>query len=166
MDRQPVLRALVGLLLATLALTSCGLSVPADPEDTLERVTQGTLRVGVSPQPPWTGVDADGEPTGPEIDLVTGFAERLDAEVDWVVGGEEQLVTLLEHGDLDLVVGGFTADTPWSEQAAVTRPYHEGVDATGESVELVMLARMGENAFLRDLETFLHEWEQRQDQGR
>ncbi len=155
-----VLRTVLGVLCLVLTLASCGVSIPADPDDTLERVRQGTLRVGVSPQPPWTGVDAAGEPVGRDVDLVADFAAGLGAEVRWVVGGEEQLITALEHGDLDLMVGGLTKDTPWTDKAAVTRPYAHGVDATGEPIELVMATPMGENAFLRSLETFLFEQEQ------
>ena len=33
------------------------------------------------------------------------------------------LILALEHGDLDLVIGGLTADTPWTEHAAITKPY-------------------------------------------
>src|SRR5688572_14343275 len=101
-----VLRTVLVVVCLLLTLASCGVSIPADPDDTLERVRQGTLRVGVSPQPPWTGVDAAGEPVGREVDLVADFAAGLGAEVRWVVGGEEQLITALEHGDLDLMVGG------------------------------------------------------------
>jgi polar amino acid transport system substrate-binding protein len=155
-----VLSTVLGVLCLVLTLASCGVSIPADPDDTLERVRQGTLRVGVSPQPPWTGVDAAGEPVGRDVDLVADFAAGLGAEVRWVVGGEEQLITALEHGDLDLMVGGLTKDTPWTDKAAVTRPYAHGVDATGEPIELVMATPMGENAFLRSLETFLFEQEQ------
>ena len=153
------LRFALGVVCLVLAAPGCGVSIPADPDDTLERVREGTLRVGVSPQPPWTGVDAAGEPVGREVDLVADFAAGLDAEVRWVVGGEEHLVTAMEHGQLDLVVGGLTKDSPWSEKAALTRPYAQGVDARGEPIELVMATRMGENGFLRSLEAFLFEQE-------
>lgn len=150
-------RPLVGaVLLLVLVLTACGNPFPADPDDTLHRVRGATLRVGLSPHPPWTTVDPDGRPSGREVDLVSEFADRLDAEVSFLVGGEEQLVTRLGQGELDLVIGGLTADTPWSDKVAVTRPYVRTVDTVGEPVELVMAAPMGENAFLRSLETFLH----------
>lgn len=145
------------MVTAALSSTACGISVPADPDDTLERVRGGTLRVGVSPHPPWTEVGADGRPAGREVELVTAFANQLQAEPEWVIGGEEQLVTRLEHGQLDLVIGGITADTPWSDKVSVTRPYLEATDAAGKPIKLVMAAPMGENAFLRSLEVFLHE---------
>ena len=71
------------------------------------------------------------------------------------MGGEEPLIGELEHGRLDLVVGGLTADSPWSDKAAITKPYTEAPDATGKPVGRVMAAPMGENAFLLELEEFL-----------
>lgn len=140
-----------------LALTGCGMSIPADPDSTLARVGGGTLRVGVSPHPPFVAVDGSGRPTGEEVELVEEFAQRIEADIVWTVGGEEQLITRLEHDRLDLVIGGLTADTPWSEKVAVTRPYREARDAVGQPVDLVMVTAMGENAFLQALEVFLHE---------
>ena len=138
-----------------LALTAgCGLSIPADPDDILARVTGTKLRVGVSPNPPWTELGETG-PRGTEADLVKAFAQTLDAEVEWVVGGEEALIAALEHGELHLVIGGLTAETPWVEQVAITKPYAETRDARGERQELVMAAPPGENAYLLRLEKFL-----------
>lgn len=145
------------MLLLVLVVTSCGRPFPADPDHTLERVQGNTLRVGVSPHPPWTEIGPGGRPTGREVALVRGFADRLGAEPIWVAGGEEQLVTAMEHHELDLFIGGLSADTPWSDKVAVTRPYLRTTDARGDRLELVMAAPLGENAFLRSLETYLHE---------
>jgi ABC-type amino acid transport substrate-binding protein len=152
------MRRIVALvvILATLLTAGCA-SFPADPEDTLERVTGGVLRVGVSPNPPHTEVRGTAEPEGSEVVLVRDFAATLPAEIEWTVGGEEMLILALEHGDLDLVIGGLTADTPWAEHAAITKPYAKAIDPAGEPVELVMAARLGENAFLLRLERFLRE---------
>jgi polar amino acid transport system substrate-binding protein len=136
-------------------LASCGLSVPTDPNGTLDRVTGATLRVGVSPNPPWTDVTQGSEPTGTEVVLVREFAATLPAEVSWTVGGEEALITALEHGELDLVIGGLTADTPWEKHVAITKPYAEGTGPDGKRIKLVMAAPPGENAYLLRLEKFL-----------
>lgn len=129
----------------TLLLSGCGLQVPTDPEGTLERVEGGELRVGLA---------ADSER---EEVLVEGFAEELDAAVSWREGGEEQLMTALEDGELDLVIGGLSDQTPWSTHAAITRPYAESVDGRGRTVRHVMAAPLGENAFLVELETYLEQ---------
>lgn len=148
-------RARAALALVVLTLTACGVTVPTDPDDTLDTVRGGELRAGVSPHEPWTAVGADGTPSGLEVDLVEDFARTLDAEVVWTPGGEEQLVGDLERGDLDLVVGGFSASTPWTSKAAVTVAYVTVTDPDGKPEGHVMLTPMGENAFLVELERFL-----------
>lgn len=136
-------------------LGGCGVTVPTDPDGTIERVRGGELRVGVSPHEPWTQVGAGGTPTGLEPELVEGFARSLDADVVWTPGGEEELVGDLDRGELDLVVGGFTASTPWTSHAAVTVSYVTVTDPDGKPEGHVMLTPMGENAFLVALERYL-----------
>ncbi|MFH5823812.1 transporter substrate-binding domain-containing protein [Georgenia sp. AZ-5] len=144
------------LLLAAL-LTGCGATIPTDPDGTLDRVTStGVLRVGVSPNPPWTIVTSqEAPPRGTEAELVGEFAESLGAEIEWTVGGEEALVGELERGQLDLVIGGLTARSPWSQKAALTYRYTTAVGPEGTEELHVMAAPMGENAFLVELEHFL-----------
>lgn len=142
----------LGLIL--LLTTACA-SFPSDPDDTLERVRGGVLRVGVSPHEPWTRLTGVGDPSGTEPELVRRFAAGLGAEVTWTPGGEEELMTQLEEGELDLVVGGLTADTPWTDKAAITQPYARARDDAGKMREHVMAAPLGENAFLLALEKFL-----------
>lgn len=108
--------------LAMLVLTaSC--NIPRDPEGTLERVTGGTLRVGITEADPW--VIIEDEPTGVEVRLVEGFAQTLSADVEWVEGTEAELIGALERRELDLVIGGFTSKSPWAQKAAITAHYHE-----------------------------------------
>ena len=135
---------------------SCS-ALPADPEGTLERVSGGTLRVGVSNAPPFTEVDGDGEPAGSETDLVRDFAASVDADVEFFESGEEHLMQRLAEGDLDLVIGGLSDSSPWTDKAALTRPYAEVTDGYGKQRKLVMAAPLGENAFLVRLEEFLTE---------
>ncbi len=148
------------LVACTFAGTSCT-NFPADPAGTLDRVTGGTLRVGVSHSPPATDVSG-AEPAGPEADLARGFAASLDAGVEWTEGGEEYLMEALKQGDLDLVIGGLTESTPWTDKAAVTRPYAESTNDWGEPRKHVLAAPLGENAFLSALEGFLADREQGQ----
>jgi hypothetical protein len=49
----------------------------------------------------------------------------LNAEVDWTVGPESEVLGALRKQELDLVVGGLTEDTPWKDRVALTRPYLE-----------------------------------------
>ena len=64
-----------------LALGACG-AIPADTEGTLDRATGGTLVVGVSEHRPWTTIGDAGEITGTEADLITSFAESIDADIE------------------------------------------------------------------------------------
>lgn len=111
---------LPALLAAAVLLAGCAL--PRDPEGTLARVQGATLRAGVTEAEPWART-GDGAPAGVEVALVERFAEELGAEVRWFDGSEAELVEALHVHELDLVIGGLTADTPWQAQAAVTRPY-------------------------------------------
>lgn len=151
--RRSALAALLGAALIGLsACTSSG--YPADPDGTLDRVSGGTLRAGVVHHPPH--VDAAGaEPAGPEPDLIRSFAAAHGADVEWTVTGEEALMTALEKGDVDLVAGGLTSDSPWTTHASLTRGYAEAPGPDGEPVELVMAVPLGENQMLSALEAHL-----------
>lgn len=135
------------------ALAGCGMTIPSDPDGTLDRVTGGELRVGVSVNPPWTAPGPDR--SGTEVDLVREFADRLDAKIAWTEGGEETLAGAMERGELDLIIGGLTAESPWADKVALTAPYTNWTDDRGQTRDQVMAVPMGENAFLFELESFL-----------
>lgn len=143
-------------LAAVLALAGCGSPYPADPAGTLERVVDGTLRVGASENGEW--VDIDGEDVqGTEADLVRDFAARLGADIEWASGTEHVLAEELKHGQLDLVIGGLDDKTPWAQHGGLTRVYTESRDSRGSLHKHVMLVPLGENAFLLELDRFLME---------
>lgn len=145
--------AVTTALLLSTALAGCGLTIPTDPDGTLTSVRDAELRVGFSPDPGLITSDGSGDPDGSLHELVSGFADTVDADVDWTEGSEETLVGMLERGDLDLVVGGMTDRSPWIDRAGMTRGY-PGIDgADGRSI--VMLVPLGENGFLSALETYL-----------
>jgi ABC-type amino acid transport substrate-binding protein len=153
------MRRLTGvvLLVAVVFLTECQVSIPADPDGTLESVTGSVLRAGASPNGDLVVVDGGEDVSGVEADIVEQFAASVDATVEWTIGSEEALVRGLDDGRLDLAVAGFSKETPWVEQAGVTRPYLDVETADGASRRVVMLVPIGENAFLSELETFLTE---------
>jgi hypothetical protein len=142
------------LPIVLLMLFGCGLTIPADPDHTLDRVRGGVLRVGASPNEPWIIWGAEREPTGREADLVRRFAQSIDARVEWTRGGEEALIDQMERGELDLVAGGLTAESPWMKKAALTKPY-VAVPTPHGTEKHVLAAPLGENAFLVALERFL-----------
>lgn len=147
-------RALVLVLLILLAGCSAP-DFPRDPEGTLLRVMGGELHVGVSPNPPHTEVADDGSVSGTEVGIIEDWAATLGAEVVWSSGAESALMEQLRLGELDVLVGGLASDSPWSTHAALTRPYTEVTGPDGNPQKLVLAARLGENALLVSLESFL-----------
>ena len=144
------------LLLATLTLAAaCGL--PRDPEGTLDRVREGTLRVGFVVDTPWVTEAGQGA-GGIEGAIATELARGLGARIAWTHASETPLLTALHEGDLDLVIAGLTKDSPWSAKASFTRPYY--VDTTevhGKRTEVphVVAVRPGENAWQVHVERVL-----------
>ena len=142
-------------VLLMTASTGCGSTVPVDTAGTLSRVRDGELRVGITHNPPWTDTSPAAGMVGSEVQLVERFAAKLDADISWSEGSEAILADSLHRGELDLVIGGFTDDTPWTQDAAITAPYLEQRDDHGEMKKHVVLTRPGENRFLMTMESFL-----------
>lgn len=144
--------------LALLAIVGClaGCSgIPADPDGTLDRIRDGgVLRAGASPAEGLVDVSG-GDPDGTLPGVVEDYAASLDAEVEWAVDSEERLVAALERGELDVVIGGMTDASPWTDRAAVTRGYPALAENGRDPVAL--LAPLGENALLVSLEEHLDE---------
>ena len=138
------------LLLACAALLTGCAALPVDVEGTFDRASGGTLVVGVSEHRPWVHVDDSGHVTGSEADLITSFAESIDATIDWAEGPESVLAGKIRDGEVDVVIGGLTASSPWADFMALTRPYQ----TVGEE-EMVMGVRLGENELLVNLERHL-----------
>ncbi len=138
------------LILVVALLTGCQ-NFPKDPEKTLEQVTNGTLKVGYSENPPWV-VKGPAGPTGIEPDLVKAFANGLNAKIEWQNDSEQNLMEELEKHNLHLVIAGVTDDTPWKSKISFTRPYVEL-----QKKKHVFCVIMGENAFITKLESFLRQ---------
>lgn len=145
----------IGVLL--LVAAGCQSSFPADSQGSLERVTGGELRIGIAENPPFTEVAPDGAFSGSEVELITAYAETIDAEIHWVPAGENALAAEMVEGNIDLVIGGLASDVPWTSEIALTRPYTSTLGPDGKPVDIVMGVRPGENALMVDLERFLAE---------
>jgi len=141
--------------MATLALAGCG-QIPADVDGTTDRIRGGEVRIGITHNPPWTDTSGP-QPTGSEVELMQEFADTLDAEIEWREDSEGVLADALHEGVIDVAIGGYTDDTPWTDLAAVTGPYLEVQNERGAVEKHVMLTRAGENQLLVRLETFLLE---------
>jgi ABC-type amino acid transport substrate-binding protein len=148
-----VILATVLSTVLTAALSGCGITIPTDPNGTLDDIRGGTVHAGVSLSEGLAHESPAGTPRGPVIELVDEFAEEQGARVEWTIDSEERLVDELESGDLDIAVGGMTDQTPWTDRAGVTRGYAEIEGSAGRSI--VMLVPLGENELLSTLEEFL-----------
>ena len=99
----------------------------------------------------------DGAVSGSEVELLTDYAETIDAEVEWVPAGENTLAAMMREGQLDVVVGGLASDVPWTSEIAATRPYTTTTGPDGAEVKIVVGVQPGENALMTDIERFLAE---------
>ena len=137
MERLGTRRAIV-----LLALTLGGCEFPKDANSTLERVRAGQpLRIGWSAAEPWTRGTGAQEPHGIESELVRVWAQSLGARIEWVAGGEAQLVQALQENTVDVALAGFEKSAPWGGKIGQTQPYlktgivigaREGTTAPGD----------------------------------
>jgi len=140
--------------LAAVLLSGCE-DYPRDPQDTTDNARRGTVRVGVTENPPWTILR--GGPCGPEPALAMEFARTLGSKVRWERGSESVLLERLEKFELDIVIAGLTTETPWKSRIGTTIPYLTAdTDADGRPEEHIMAVPPGENGWLSRLDRFLH----------
>lgn len=149
MSRRTGWAALQVTALLAVLLLSGGCNLPQDPEATLERVRGGTLRVGISENPPWTGLAGDSA-NGLEAELLDRFANELSAHIEWTPDTEGDLLPALERGELDIVICGLHDGTPWRDRVGLTQPY-----LTIGNKKHVMAVAPGENRLLLELDRFL-----------
>lgn len=127
----PILASIWGILAGTPHF-------PKDPEDTLTRVQHDKmLRVGYTNAEPWV-VPSGPEPQGIEPALVRTLARKLGARVAWVAGTEQHLYQALAQHELDLLIAGTTAESPWKEEVGLTRPYLETAVYVGAAPGVVV----------------------------
>ncbi len=112
---------IIAALICFHLLVACD-DYPRDPKGSLLAAQNQVLKVGASEFSPWIRWQ-NGIATGSEATLVEDFARSIGARVEWIKGSEEMLMTMLEVHELHLVVGGITAESPWSRRVALTRPY-------------------------------------------
>lgn len=142
--------------LCFVILLAPGCHIPDDVESTTERVRGGVLRVGYCNSAPWAyGQD---HPRGVEVELINELARQLHTTVHWFDGPESVLFEQLHRGQLDLVIGGVTDDTPWSGKVGLTEWYVQSRSpVTGEIQSHVWATPPGENQWLTLVDRFLQQ---------
>jgi polar amino acid transport system substrate-binding protein len=108
-----------------VVLVAAGCAFPRDPRGTLERVQNGTMRVGIVENDPWARME-EGHASGVEVELLKGFAQQLGAEASFVPGTTPELLEAAREAEVDVLIGGFTSTSPGvseGKEAGVTGSY-------------------------------------------
>lgn len=108
-------------LLYVICLTSCE-QYPKDPANTLEKVQNNVLRAGITESPPYVIIKND-EPSGIEVEIIKGFAQELNARIEWVKGSEETIMELLKERELHICAGGFSSKSLWKKHVYLVEPH-------------------------------------------
>jgi len=125
-------------LLLAASLAACS-DIPKDSEGSLDQIReQKSFRVGLI-----AGSD-DGEGRGRR--LIEAVAAEAGARPQVTAGAAEHLLTQLEDGEIDLVVGTMAKKSPWALKVHASKPLSPA--AENDPVSLVALARNGENAWI------------------
>lgn len=132
-------------LLACSVCISCD-ALPKDPDGTVERVRGGSFRVGMIASPPLPSADRT-PAAGKAQRFVEGVAASAEARPEVVAGAAEPLLSMLEAGELDLVVGPMTEKSPWMTTVTFLPPLEKDMTGDGHH-QLVAMARNGENAWI------------------
>lgn len=123
-------------LLLAASLAACS-DIPKDAEGSLKRIREEkSFRVGLI-----SGSD-DREGRGRRLIA----AAEAGATPQVTTDAAEHLLTRLEEGEIDLVVGAMAKKSPWATKVHASKPLSPAAEK--DSVSLVALARNGENAWI------------------
>jgi polar amino acid transport system substrate-binding protein len=79
-------------VLALVALVCASCAFPLDPRGTLDKVRDGTMRMGIVDHDPWTRME-EGHASGIEVELLLkDFARELGAKTSFVPGTTPELL--------------------------------------------------------------------------
>jgi DNA-binding transcriptional LysR family regulator len=129
------------LILALAILSACS-RFPADTDGTLDRVTNGELRVGL--------VHA-GAGASELLSFTRQLSARTSSRIQLVTGSAEPMLMKLEAGELDLVLGQFDRSSPWQQRITFSRPIST-TEKKGAAPELKAAMRNGEHAWAMEVD--------------
>lgn len=115
------------------------------------------MRVGAAVDTPWV-TDSGGTVGGIEGAIVNDLARELGARVEWHRGPAGALLDSLKERELDLVIAGLTAKSPYRTEVSLTRSYYTDTTTVhGEQAEEqhVVAVAPGENGWQVAVERLL-----------
>lgn len=131
-----------------LALAACG-PYPRDVEGTLDEIERShRIRVGLTELVPADRVVVDGFVA--RIERATGAEAAIDQ------GPVESQLARLENDELDLVIGPFAQDSPWTSDMAILEPLSRR-RMGGRVIGVSPVAANGENRWIGLLEREIRE---------
>jgi hypothetical protein len=135
-----ILRPLIALA-SICALGSCG-DFPKDPKSTLQRIgSEHSFRVGL------VSTTGENNASGTTKQLLLSLASETHASPQVIRGETELLLTRLEQGKLDLVIGRFEKKSPWASRVTFGPPLRTEQQGNSE-ILLRPAAQNGENAWI------------------
>lgn len=123
---------------AALTLTACGddggdeADGAADEGDnaTADGGSDGgdgdTIKIGTKYDQPGLGIMIDGEPQGMDVDIAKAIAEKMgygDDQIEWVESVSAQRETMLETGQVDMIVATYSITDARKEKVQFAGPY-------------------------------------------
>ena len=105
----------------------------------------GTIKIGTSADyPPFESVDASGNKTGFDIDLMTEIAKRMGVKLEWVDMPFDSLIAGVQEGKIDGAISAFN----FSEERDKVVDFTVGLRPTVEQErEGLDLSDHGERAY-------------------
>lgn len=144
---KKVLCLVLAMVMACTMLAACsaGAGSAAASQDELQKImSNGKITVAISlGNEPWCWKDADGEVKGLAIDLIEGFAEKMEIDIEYVTLEFSGLIPAVQSGKADIIATNLTRKP--SRAASVL--FTESVGCTFG----VALTRKGEFASLDDI---------------
>lgn len=139
LGRSPVMKRAALVAILCTAIVACA-EVPRDPDGTLRRVQEThVIRVGL--------VASEKDRAPAEQRFIEQVAQATGARADTVRGPAEAVLSRLEEGELDVVVGEFHATSPWGTRVTFVPGLKDQARGEGK-MALAVAARNGENRWI------------------
>ncbi len=115
------------IVLVSLVLSACG-GGSGSHLDAIKKA--GVIKVGTSADyPPFEFVDANGNKTGFDIELMEEIAKRMEVKVEWVDMPFDSLIAGVQEGKIDLSISAFNYSEERDQVVDFSEAYYTSEDA-------------------------------------